>query len=145
MKSTSALLRDESGASMIEFAIVAPVLALLSCLTADVSMGFARKLKDQQAADRAINYATMAGMNASGSQIQAEAASASGLPTSSIKVTFWLECDGVVQPSYSGTCASGLPARYVSVAVTDSYIMMFGKLLSTSAIALHGYGEVRLQ
>ena len=145
MKRAQALLADESGASIIEFAVVAPVIALLSCLMADVSMGFARKLKGQQAADRAINYATMAGMNATASQIQAEAASAAGLSTSKVQVTFWLECDGVVQSSYTATCASGIPARYVSVAVTDSYSMIFGKLLSASAIALRGYAEVRLQ
>ena len=122
-----------------------PAFALLACLTADLSLGFARKLKDQQAADRAINYATMAGMNATASQIQSEAASGAGLPTSAVKVTFWLECDGVVQSSYSGYCASGIPARYVSVAITDSYTLVFGKLLSASAIALRGYAEVRLQ
>lgn len=145
MKRIFALLADESGASIIEFAVVAPVIALLSCLTADVSMGFARKLKCQQAADRAINYATMAGMNATASQLQAEAASAAGVATANVKVTFWLECDGVVQPSYTATCTTGTPARYVSVAVTDSYRMIFGTLLSASAIALRGYAEVRLQ
>lgn len=145
MKSLFNLVADENGSAMIEFAVVGPVMALLACLTADVSMGFVRKLKDQQAADRAINYATTAGMNATSGQIQSEAATAADVPASSVKVTFWLECDGVVQSSYSGTCSSGIPARYVSVAITDSYTMIFGKLLATSAIALRGYGEVRLQ
>lgn len=145
MKRALALLADETGASIIEFAVVAPVIALLSCLTADVAMGFARKLKCQQAADRAINYATMAGMNATASQLQTEAANAAGVAATNVKVTFWLECDGVAQASYTATCTTGIPARYVSVAVTDSYRMIFGKLLSASAIALRGYAEVRLQ
>lgn len=139
------LLHDECGAGLVEFSAVAPVLAILACLTADVSMAFARKLKDQQAADRAINYATMAGMTATSSQIQAEAANSAGVPASNVTVAFWLECDGVLQSSYGAMCTSGHPERYVSVAIADSYTMMFGRILSASPISLRGYAEVRLQ
>src|SRR5687768_7294573 len=50
----SSLRRDERGAAIIELAIVAPVLALLTIGVVDMANGFATKLKLEQAAQRAI-------------------------------------------------------------------------------------------
>ncbi|MDE2303610.1 MAG: pilus assembly protein [Sphingomonadales bacterium] len=140
------LRRCNRGTSVIETAIIVPVLALLFGGGVDASLGFAQKYRDQQAADRAVQFAMDAGLStATQTAVQAEATASSGLPTSDISVNFWLECNGVVQPSFSGTCATGLPARYLSVTVTDSYTPAFSRLLFSQSIPLQGFAEGRVQ
>ncbi|HEY6868872.1 MAG TPA: TadE/TadG family type IV pilus assembly protein [Novosphingobium sp.] len=144
-KTLAQLLADRSGTSVIELGMVAPVLTLMATGTTDVAMGFAQQLRDQQAADRAIAYAQMATLaNISSTQLQAVAASAAGLATGQVTVTLWLECNGLQQSSFTGTCATGSPARYVSEAVNDAYTPTFG-VLATTAISLRGFAEGRLQ
>lgn len=138
------LLEDERGTSLIEFAVVGPVLIFLTCMTADMAMGFSQKLQDQQAADQAINFASKAGLSvASPLAIQREAATAAGLPADNVTVSMWVECDG--QIALSGICPNGNPERYASVRIADSFRPMFAGILPVSAIAIGGYADVRLQ
>lgn len=140
------LWRDTRGTSVIETALIVPILALLFGGGTDVALGFAQKLRDQQAADRAVQFAINAGLSvATQAIIQAEAAASAGVPSANVTVTFWLECNGAVQPNFNGTCAAGSPARFVSVTVADSYTSQITRFLSISPIPLQGFAEGRVQ
>jgi Flp pilus assembly protein TadG len=140
------LWRDNRGAAMIETAILVPVLGMMACGVADISLGFRQKLNAQQAADRAVQFAINAGLTtATQTMIQNEAVTSSGLPAANVTVSLWLECNGVVQSNFNGTCTAGAPARYVSVTVVDTYTPHYGRLLSIGTIALQGFAEGRVQ
>ena len=147
------LLAATEGTSLIETAMVVPMLAVLVAGLSDTAMGFSKKLKVQQAAARTIEMATAAGLNGAAFQtLQAEAASAAGVPTGQVTLDKWLECGGTRQSDFTGTCATGtLPARFASITITDSYVPVFSAVLSgmqrssDGKIALSGYSEVRVQ
>jgi Flp pilus assembly protein TadG len=140
------LWRDTSGASVIETAFIVPILALLACGGADVGLGFAEKLRAQQGADRAVQFALNVGLTgATQTGIQNEAATGSGLSAANVTVNFWLECNKVVQSNFNGICTVGTPARYVSVTVADSYQPQFTRLFAANPISLQGFAEGRIQ
>lgn len=147
------LLAATEGTSLIETALVVPMLAVLVAGLSDTAMGFSKKLKVQQAAARTTEMATAAGLNGAAFQtLQAEAASAAAVPTGQVTLDKWLECGGARQSSFDGTCATGtLPARFVSITISDSYVPMFSAVLSgmrrssNGKITLSGYSEVRVQ
>lgn len=70
-------------------------------------------------------------------------------PAGKVTADLWLECGGVRQPAYSGTCATGSPARYASVTIRDTYSWLFESIVTTDVspytIPLKGYSEVRIQ
>ena len=147
------LLAETSGTSVIETAMVVPMLGVLVAGLSDAAMGFSEKIKVQQAAARTIEMATAAGLNGAAFQtLQAEAAAAAGVPTSQVTLDKWLECGGTRQSAFDGTCATGTAAaRFVSITISDSYVPMFSAVLSgmtrssNGSIALSGYSEVRVQ
>lgn len=144
------LIADVRGSALMEMSFVAPVLVTLSFGTADIGFGFIQQLKVQQAAARAIELATASGLNDSlSTTIQAEAATAAGVPQSQVAVDMWLECDGVRQSDFNGICSTSSPARYASVTISDSYTTMFAPLFSQNAgstsIPLRGFAAVRVQ
>lgn len=144
------LTRDTRGAALLEMGFVAPILVVLAFGTADIGFGFVRQLKVQQAAARAIELATASGLiNNLSTTIQSEAASAAGVPQSQVTVDMWLECDGVRQSDFNGTCSASSPSRFAAVTITDSYVSMFSSLFnkgsSSTTIPLRGFAEVRVQ
>lgn len=137
----------------METAIVVPVLAVIVMGASDLAMGFAEKLNVQQAAARSVEMATAGGMSSAAFQnLQSDAATAAGVSTSSVTVDKWLECDGVRQSAFDGTCTSSSAqmARFVSVTINSSYAPMFSFLsppsrTSDGSIGISGYSAVRLQ
>lgn len=121
------LLRDRTGAAMIELGLIAPLLIFMVLVVSDIAQGFSSQLQLKQAADRTIGLVTLAGQRAGGySYLQAEGASASGQPSSNVAVSSWLECNGVKQGSTVNNCSGGAQfARYVQVAITGSYTPAF--------------------
>lgn len=117
------LLRDRTGAAMIELGLVAPVLIFAVLAVSDMAQGFSTQLQLKQAADRTIGLVTMAGQRSgSYSYLQAEGANASGQPSSNVSITSWLECNGVKQAASINNCSGGGQfARYVQVAITGTY------------------------
>lgn len=121
-------LRDDArGASVIELALVGPLLAYLFMGVVDASNGVARKHQLEQSAQRAVEMATSYGTAGSDfSRIDDEAASAAGVPVSQVTFDQWLECDGVRQQTFYDVCDPDEPfARYVSVEVTDDFVPTF--------------------
>ena len=136
MRKPVALLRDESGASIIEMGLMLPVLATLLIGMVDISRGYSAKLQLEQAAQRTIEKA-MNGDKKTGlfETLEDEAVAAAGVNASAVEINYWLECDGVSQntsPStmeadYGKKCANDtIPfARYVNVEIEKVYTPMF--------------------
>lgn len=122
------LARDERGASIIEMAMVTPVLATLLIGMVDISRAYAAKLQLEQAAQRSIEKVMQYQTGASTySTLYTEAADAAGVPVTDVTVDYWLECNGARAANYTDSCSPGQTyARYVSVAVDKDFQPMFG-------------------
>ncbi len=152
MRHLECLARDRSGVALVELCFVAPMLVLMVCAVSDASIGFARRLQLQQAAGRAVEMSLASGLTSvTATNAQNEAASAGGVPTGQVAVDTWLECGGVRQTNISDVCATGSPARFISVTVTDTYSSAFASMLSGvgagnwASVSLRGFAEVRVQ
>ena len=121
------LAKDERGASIIELALVTPVIASLLIGMVDLSRAYSYKLRLEQAAQRAIEkvqqYQTTTSTYGT---LQSEAAAAAGVPTSNVTIDYWLECNGTRASNDDSVCSSGQTyARWVSVTVTGTFTPMF--------------------
>jgi Flp pilus assembly protein TadG len=160
MRKPSALLRDESGASIIEMGLMMPVLATLLIGMVDLSRGYSAKLQLEQAAQRSIERA----MNGEKDtdlfeSLEDEAVAAAGVSASAVEIRFWLECDGVSQNTSPSTmvadyensvCDDGEPqARYVNVRIEKVFTPMFGTRFagaqSDGTYLLEGEAGIRVQ
>lgn len=147
------LVQECRGASLLETAAVMPILLAMAAGASTLSVVISEKIKIQQAAARAAEMATAGGLNSAAFQsLQTEAATAAGVPTNQVTVTAWLECSGVAQSDINGICATGQTvARYVSIAITDTYtpsLPFTGAWLQTGlggSFNLTGFAEVRVQ
>lgn len=129
------LIRDERGTSVIEMALLAPLLASLVIGMSDLSRAYSAKLQLEQAAQRSIEKA-MNGKKETAlfATLQNEAMTAAGVPASNVTVRYWLECNGVSQNSSTATmtadyekkCPDGQTiARYVNVRIQKAFTPMF--------------------
>ena len=117
-----ALRRDERGVSVVELGLVAPVIAFLIIGMTDIARGFASKLNLEQAAHRSLEKAAVGTVQSDYSYLQAEAATAAGVPSGNVAVTYWLECDRVAQSDFSGSCTgTQMTSRYVRVTITSTF------------------------
>jgi len=143
------LAPDTRGVSVIETAVVVPALAMLIAGVSDVAMGFSARLKIQQASNSSAQLATAGGPNSPAfSTLQAAAATAAGVPGSQVVIDTWLECAGVRQTLFDGTCPSGQQiARYASVTINGAYSPKFPMMqyISGTSLPLKGYSVVRVQ
>src|SRR5688500_20355882 len=90
-------LRDERGAAVIEVALVAPILALMTIGIIDVSQAFNRRLTLEQAAQRAIEKVMQTTGNTTPEEtIKTEAAAQGDVEEDDVIVSYRLECDGEV-------------------------------------------------
>lgn len=113
---------DCRGTSVMELALVAPVLCLMLAGIVDLAMGFSSRLTLEQAAYRALERVMVGGVQDDYSFLRAEAASAAGVTEDKVTVDQWLECNQVRQPSFSGSCPSGQQTgRYVQITVNSTY------------------------
>lgn len=150
----AALCRDVRGTSLIETALIAPVLVLLAGGAIDAGLGYAQKIKVQQAAARSVELATVSGLvNNLQATMQADGASAAGVASGNVTIDIWLECNGVRQGDVNGTCSASAPARFASTTITDTYTPLFAAFFSgtgaaannTLSVPLRGYASVRVQ
>lgn len=135
------LRSDERGAAIIELAIVAPVIALMTVGVVDLSNGFGRKLRLEQAAQRSIEKVMQTtGVNTVEETIANEAVCQyngtnedgsckdAPLTTDNVTVTHRLECDGtlkVIAPDDEDCASNQKESRWVQVTVSDDYTPMF--------------------
>ena len=131
--------RANRGAAIIELAIVAPVIALMTIGVVDLSNGFNAKLRLEQAAQRSIEKVmqttgvtsvedTIAneaicqfnGTNADGS------CKAAPITTANVTVTKSLYCDAATAPTADPDCAAGeVESKWIKVTIWTEYAPLF--------------------
>ena len=152
------LARDESGASIIEMAMVLPVLSGLLIGMIDISRAYAAKLSLEQAAYRAIEKVQQYNTTASTySTLKSEAAAAanasgfSGVTDSDVTIDYWLECNGTRKSDYNTSCAGNETiARWITVDVSAKFNPMFASRKwpganTDGSFTLHGRAGLRTQ
>ena len=152
------LSQDEGGTSVIELALVAPILATLLVGMVDLSRAYSSKLMLEQAAQRSIEKVQQYQASASTPTLlkaetvtAAQAAGFTSTTASDVTVDFWLECDGVKAADYESSCPSGQTyGRWVSVDVQATFTPMFRvrRWLGSNAdgtFTLHGIAGMRTQ
>jgi Flp pilus assembly pilin Flp len=120
------LARDESGVALVEFALLAPVLAVLCVGTIDFGLAFAAQLQLAAAVDEGAQYAFLTGSGVQASAVQTVVKTATPLPSVTATVSY---------NSTSCYCPTGTPPALATqtcgVACPDG--SMPGKFLSITA------------
>ena len=139
------------GTSTIELALLSPILAVVLAGSVDCARLVSAKLSLQQAAERTAELATSGNVaSAAFTSLQSEAATAANVPSSSVTVSYWLECDFTKQSAFDGTCTAGQQVgRYASIAIASSYTPTFAWLLhaigQSGSIPITANASVRVQ
>lgn len=153
------LARDERGTSVIELALVLPLLATLVVGMIDTSSAFSAKLHLEQAAQRSIEKAMNGEKETALFQtLQSEAMAAAGVGQGAVTVRYWLECNGVSQNTsvatmdadYGKKCADNVPySRYVNVRILKVYRPMLRAMVpganADGSFTMAGEAGVRVQ
>jgi len=145
---------DTSGVAAIEFGIVVPILVLMVVATADIGMGFYRKMQVEDAAQAGAAWAIKNGFDAnaiSNAVTSATSAGSPGSPAISVSPTPVQFCGCASGSSIStvtcGTTCSGgaLAGTYTTVSAQMTYntILPYGFFPST--YNLSSQSTVRLQ
>jgi Flp pilus assembly protein TadG len=164
MRKIASLRRDESGASIIEMALILPVFTTMLLGMVDISRAYSAELQLEQSGYRAIEkvqqyqatedtYTTLKNEAVSA----ANAAGFTDVTTSNVTVDYWLECDGVRQGNgtpgngYDTTCSSGQRyGRWVNVSLTHKFKPLFASNIwpgsnSDGTYTLHASAGLRTQ
>ena len=148
---------DERGTSIIELALVAPMLCAMLVGMTDLARGYSTKLQLEQAGQRAIEKMMQTSFQTTAKDaLVAEAATTAGVETSAVAVTYWLECNGVkktggtMDADYNSVCGTGEKySRYLQVEITKVYTPMFAfkfaGAASNGTYTLKGKSGVRVQ
>lgn len=121
----SCLRRDTEGAMVIETAIVAPVLVLMSLGAFQISTVVARQTELQSAAAEAsaIALAAQPDTSAKRETVKSVIMASTGLPTDKVTLSEVYRCDS--ETSYVGNAtncnSSHVMSKYVKIVLTDTY------------------------
>lgn len=127
---------DERGVSVIEMALLAPILSIFTLGIGDLGRAFAERYALQQSIHRTLERGHLTGpTGGTYTYLQAEAVAAGGTGTTAV-VREWVECteaDGTRRTEASSAeCALATPtdpaeefARYVEITATKTYTPMF--------------------
>ena len=131
------LWREQRGAAIIELAIVAPVIALMTVGVVDLSNGFSSKLRLEQAAQRSIEKVMQTtGITSVEDTIVNEAVcqvngtnqdgscKTAPITAANVTVTHRLECNGVLSANVD--CADDeVASKWVQMTIWDDYEPLF--------------------
>jgi Flp pilus assembly protein TadG len=158
MRFAKSLALDEKGASIIEMALVTPILGSLLIGMVDISRAYSAKLQLEQSAYRAVEkvqqyQATESTYDTLKNEAVAAAHDAgfTSVTTNDVTVDYWLECNGARQANYDTVCPSGqVYARWVTVDIPGTFTPMFSSRRWPGANAngtftLHGKAGLRTQ
>ena len=158
MMSISRLAQDDRGASIIELALIAPILASLLVGMVDLSRAYSHKLLLEQAAQRSLEKVQQYQASSSTPDLikaetvaAAHAAGFTSTTTADVTVDFWLECNGVRAANYNSVCPDGQDSgRWVSIDLQGTFSPMFRSRRwpnanSDGTFTLHGKSGMRTQ
>ena len=130
IRTLCSLATDERGNSLIEMAIVTPVIAALLVGMVDLSRAYSAKLQLEQAAQRTIELVQRTDYKTSDASTYEDDAEAAAGVGSTATLSSWLECnnDGEHLDFDTGTCGAATDpyARYVQITVEKSFTPLFG-------------------
>ncbi len=161
MKDLRKITRDDDGAAIIELAILAPFLALMTIGIVDMSNAFSRKLQLEQGAQRAVEKVmqttgVLSVENTIANEVvcQVNGTNDDGtcktapITTADVVVTHRLECDGTVSTSDADgdgelDCPNedDVENRWILVTVSSQYAPMF----STKFAGINGAGKYSIK
>jgi Flp pilus assembly protein TadG len=123
----SRLAKQDRAIAAVELGIAAPVILLLFVGISDLSRGYSERFELQQAANRTLELAHLGTTTGNYNFLAAEAATAAGVPQSSVTLESWLECDGTRSANYTDTCGDGQQiARYITLTIRSRFQPTFG-------------------
>jgi Flp pilus assembly protein TadG len=129
---------DPSGLSGIEFAIIAPLLALMFIVPVDIGVGDYTKMEVEAAVQAGAEYAALNGFNSTNiTSAVTNATNVSGLTVSPAPNQFCgcPSTSGVATATCGSTCASGEAAgSYVNVGAQATYstLLTYPSIVSSS-------------
>ena len=158
MMSITRLARDDRGASIVELALVAPILASLLIGMVDLSRAYSHKLLLEQAAQRSIEKVQQYQASSSTADLlKAETVAAAkdagfaSTTVADVTVDFWLECNGTRAADYNTVCPDGQTyGRWVSIDLQGTFSPMFRSRRwpganTNGTFTLHGKSGMRTQ
>lgn len=153
IKIAKQIWRNSCGTSTVELAFVFPIGLLLLLGSIDSSLAVAEKLRVEAAASRAIEQITAySRVRTDYSASRAEAAAAANVNVSDVTVSYWFECNDVVQSSFTGSCSNSTDqiSRFVKVVVRGKFepSVNYGDFLTTDSsgfVRVEGDASVRIQ
>lgn len=117
-------LSDERGASLVEMALIMPILLLIMVGSLDLGSAFVRKMELSNAAKAGIQYAMVRkpveGDVTAISNAVTESIGDSGNASTDIDVELYCMCDGAKQVC-TNVCADENVSAFVNVTVTENY------------------------
>ncbi len=155
---------DERGVSVIEIALLAPVLSLFTLGIGDLGRAFAERYALQQTAHRSLERGLITGPTAGTyTYLETEAAAAAGAGATAV-VAEWVECTTAAgtrrRETSSSGCVAAAPgaaastaeefARYVEITLTKTYTPMFTSTIfrvrnANGTVPLVAKASVRVQ
>jgi Flp pilus assembly pilin Flp len=140
---------DERGVAVVEFGLLAPVLALFVVAMIDLSQGFAERFAMQQAVNRSLELLLVNAPSAGANEdevdyegIRQEAATAAGVPIEQVVLRPYMLCGSRVLDDHDAVCADDEEtARYVSLTVNKN----FTGTLYVGTVPLVATGSMRVQ
>lgn len=148
----ASFLRGEesrSGLAAIEFAVIAPTLAMVLICTCDIGLGIYHEMQVETAANAGAQYAALHGFSTSGIA-SAVTTSTSGFPVSATPAPVQ-SCDcpngtGVTPVTCGSTCADGtLAGTYVTVSAGGNYTTIIPYPMFPNSFPLSAAAVVRIQ
>lgn len=120
---------DERGTSIMELALVAPILAMMVVGVADLAMGFSARFSLQQAANRTLEMGHLGSVKDGFGHLVGEAAAAAGVNEDQVQLDTWLECgsgSSKQKKAFGEECnASEAYARYIRLTINSTYSPAF--------------------
>jgi Flp pilus assembly protein TadG len=142
------LLRSESGGSLVELALVLPILLLLLLGTADFSRACYLGIEVSRAAQSGALYGSRNPSDVAGMKAAAvlDAPDVPGFTTSNVIVTTGCECSDGSSASQNcstkPTCATN-QVTYVQVTTSLNYTVQFPYRTLPAVVVLHGSARMR--
>ena len=127
------LAGDETGTSILELALCAPLLVIFLVGIIDLAMYGAARLKVTQSVFRGIEIVQVNTSAQAIATVKSEVAASAGYGVTSASVTVGqdLYCDGAKQASYTGACAAGAAiARYLTISAAGTYTPLMPSMTS---------------
>ena len=161
-----ALRRDERGTAIVELALIAPVLALLTVGIVDLSRGVTRRMELSEAVHRTLEKAAAQNFKFSVSTtgavtmdyegaliadvVEGAGGEEAGVTEDDVEIVTWLECNGIEETDRTiRTCDPGeTTARYLQIRIDSSFTPSFGTVVSPGTdgtVPLWAEAAVRIQ